>query len=185
VLTAGPMTGAIAPGASGVTARAAAGGTARTSAVVTVAPVVACGQLASDDFSNVPGAPTVILSATQGSGVCHLAGYIAPQERFQLNLPVSGYTGQHLQQGRGGLRLGLPGFRGSGSLNGSAAPAAASCTAVTAAAAASGAMAARACRAGAGHTEAGVWPMANCASPLGTRRPEEKRYGISPAEASA
>jgi feruloyl esterase len=90
---------------------------------VTAAPVITCGQLASADFSNVPDAPTVILSASQvappnGTAVCQVAGYIAPQEQFLLTLPVRGYTGRYLQQGCGGLcgqdYLGSAGSGGSG-----------------------------------------------------------------------
>jgi feruloyl esterase len=147
VLTAAAMTGCT--GASSVMVGPSADGPARTAAAVTVAPVTACGQLASHDFSDVPDAPTVILSATQvappapAPAVCQVAGYIAPQEQFQLTLPVSGYTGRYLQQGCGGLcGLDYLGSAGSGSPKGSAAPAsAASCTTVTAAAAASDAMA--------------------------------------------
>ena len=62
-----------------------------------MAPVVACGQLAGDDFSNVPDAPTVVLSATQASRLCQVVGYIAPQEQFLLTLPVRGYTDRYLQ----------------------------------------------------------------------------------------
>jgi hypothetical protein len=147
VLTAAAMTGCT--GASSVTAHAAAGSAARTDAAGTVAPVIACDQLASHDFSDVPDAPAVILSATQvtppapAPAVCQVAGYIAPQEQFRLELPVSGYTGRYLQQGCGGLcGLDYLGSAGSGSPKGSAAPAAAaSCTTVTAAAPASDAMA--------------------------------------------
>jgi hypothetical protein len=142
------MAGAVAPRASGVTARPAAGGTTRAAAAVTKAPVIACGQLASHDLSDVPDAPTVILSATQvtppkGAAVCQVAGYIAPQEQFLLTLPVSGYTGRYLQQGCGGLcGEDYLGSAGSGSPAGSAAAAsAASCATVTAAVAASDAMA--------------------------------------------
>jgi len=147
VLTAVAMTGCT--GASSVTARPSADGPARTAAAVTLAPVIACGQLASHDFSDVPDAPTVILSATQvtppapAPAVCQVAGYIAPQEQFQLTLPASGYTGRYLQHGCGGLcGLDYRGSAGSGGPKGSAGPAsAASCTTVTAAVAASDAMA--------------------------------------------
>jgi feruloyl esterase len=117
----------------------------RAVAAATTVPVVACGQLASDDFSNVSDAPTVILSASQaappgGTAVCQVAGYIAPQEQFLLTLPVGGYTGRYLQQGCGGLcgqgYLGSVGSAGSAS----AAPAG-TCVAVTAPAAAGGGMA--------------------------------------------
>lgn len=132
-------------GASSVTSHVAAGGAARTAAAGTVTPVIACGQLASHDLSDVPDAPTVILSATQvtpprGAAICQVAGYIAPQEQFLLTLPVSGYTGQYLQQGCGGL-CGEDYLGSAGS--GSSKPVASttSCTTVTAAAAASDAMA--------------------------------------------
>jgi hypothetical protein len=147
-VVAAAMTGCT--GASSVTSHvaaggAAAGGAARAAAAGTLAPVIACGQLASHDFSDVPDAPTVILSATQATSgaVCQVAGYIAPQEQFLLTLPVSGYTGRYLQQGCGGLcGEDYLGSAGSGSPKGSAAAAsAASCTTVTAAVAASGAMA--------------------------------------------
>ncbi len=151
VLTAVAMAGALAPGASGVTAHLAAGGTARTAAEVTAAPVITCGQLASADFSNVPDAPTVILSASQvappnGTAVCQVAGYIAPQEQFLLTLPVRGYTGRYLQQGCGGLcgqdYLGSAGSGGSGKPGGSqSAASAATCATVSAQAAAGGGMA--------------------------------------------
>jgi len=151
VLTAVAMAGSVAPGASGATARPAAGGTARTGAAMTEAPVITCGQLASDDFSNVPDAPTVILSARQaappkGTAVCQVAGYIAPQEQFVLTLPVRGYTGRYLQQGCGGLCgedfLGSAGSGGSGKSGGSASAAsAATCVTVSAPAAADGGMA--------------------------------------------
>jgi Tannase and feruloyl esterase len=67
----------------------------------------ACSQLASlrYDFSHVPDAPTVILSANQvtngGAPFCDVSGYIAPQEQFQLSLPVNSYAGVYLQQGCG------------------------------------------------------------------------------------
>ena len=132
-------------GASSVTAHAAADGTTRAAAAVTEAPVVACGQLASHDLSDVPDAPTVILSATQvtppkGAAVCQVAGYIAPQEQFRLTLPVSGYTGRYQQQGCGGL-CGEDYLGSAGSGSSKPVASTASCTTVTAATAASDAMA--------------------------------------------
>jgi len=110
-----------------------------------VAPVVACGQLASDGFSNVPDAPTVVLSATQASGFCQVVGYIAPQEQFLLTLPVSGYTDRYLEQGCGGLcGIDIPpaGSGGTASSTDSASKApATTCAAVSAHAAAAGGMA--------------------------------------------
>lgn len=113
-------------------------------AVATASPAVACGQLSTHDFSNVPDAPTVILSATQDSGNCQVVGYIAPQEQFTLTLPISGYNGRYLQQGCGGLcGEDYIGSVGSGASTGpqSAAPAATSCATVSGAAAAGGRMA--------------------------------------------
>ena len=93
--------------AFGVTSRPPAAGPSRTTAAVTVAPVISCGQLANLNFSGVPDAPTVVMSAQRltGSGppACQVVGYIAPQEEFVLTLPVSGYAGRYLQQGCGGL----------------------------------------------------------------------------------
>src|SRR6185437_5816663 len=85
----------------------------------------------SHDFSDVPDGPTVILSATQVSGNCRVVGYIAPQEQFRLNLPVSGYDGRYLQQGCGGLcGEDYLGSVGSGAAGGASA---ASCPTVSAA----------------------------------------------------
>jgi tannase/feruloyl esterase len=113
------VVGAAVPGASGAAIdpasgghAAALGGTAAPGSA-RVKPVVACGQLATiaHDFSNVPGAPTFISSATQstqgGVGFCSVSGYIAPQEGFLLSLPVTTWTGQYLQQGCGGF-CGVP-----------------------------------------------------------------------------
>src|SRR5437016_11827714 len=102
VLTTAGIAGAGAPRMATAAIRARTAPRAAAAATV-AAPVVACGQLASDGFSNVPGAPTVVLSATQASGFCQVIGYIAPQEQFLLTLPVSGYTDRYLEQGCGGL----------------------------------------------------------------------------------
>jgi feruloyl esterase len=144
VLTAAGITGAVAPRM--VTAATRVRTAPRAAAAAAVAPVVACGQLAGDDFSNVPDAPTVVLSATQASGFCQVAGYIAPQEQFRLTLPVSGYTGRYLQQGCGGLcGLDLLGSAGSGDTASSTGPASAAsattCATVSGHAAADGGMA--------------------------------------------
>jgi Tannase and feruloyl esterase len=110
--------GAAAAGASGaathLAAASAASSASRAPGVsragpATVRPVLACGQLATagGDFSNVPDAPAYVLSATHtGRGraaVCRVTGYIAPQEQFQLALPVRTYTGRYIQAGCGGL----------------------------------------------------------------------------------
>jgi feruloyl esterase len=68
----------------------------------------ACSELAGPtyDFSDVPYAPTVILSASEsgiqgGPTVCEITGYIAPQEQFRLTLPVDRYDGVYMQEGCG------------------------------------------------------------------------------------
>jgi hypothetical protein len=109
VLALAGITGAAASQAATTAPRSAADATAASTTTVgatadkTVAPIVACSQLANHDFTSIPDAPTVVLSATQSSRVCQVAGYIAPQEQFVITLPVSGYTDRYLQQGCGGL----------------------------------------------------------------------------------
>jgi hypothetical protein len=166
VLAAAGVAGGVATGAFGMTARPAAAGAARATAAVTVKPVIGCGQLASTNFSDVPDAPAVVLSAAvvtgQGPAVCQVAGYIAPQEQFLLALPVSGYSGQYLQQGCGGLcGEDYLGSVGSGSSAASAAGAAtAGCPAVSAQAAAGDGIATGTDNQGhiGGETD-GVWAM--------------------------
>ena len=142
VLTTAGIAGAGAPRTATAATRAS---TAPRAAAATVAPVVACGQLASDGFSNVPDAPTVVLSATQASGFCQVVGYIAPQEQFLLTLPVRGYTDRYLEQGCGGLcGIDIPpaGSGGTASPTDSASAASATtCATVSAHAAANGGMA--------------------------------------------
>jgi Tannase and feruloyl esterase len=111
----GGATGALAPRPSGVSPRltaamapesAAQAGQAHAAA--TVRPVIACDKLASGgyDFSNVPGAPAIVATAAtatdDGISFCNVTGYIAPQEQFELSLPVSTYAGRYVQDGCGG-----------------------------------------------------------------------------------
>jgi feruloyl esterase len=112
---AGLATGLAGPAAPGTSAAQAAPRSAQSLLAARRAspaiehPVVRCSQLATPryDFSDVPDAPAYLLSAVQsGTGqaaVCHISGYLAPQEQFQLALPVSTYTGEYLQSGCGGL----------------------------------------------------------------------------------
>jgi feruloyl esterase len=70
-------------------------------------PVVACAQLAKEDFSKaVPGTPTTITSATlitdNGAGYCDVRGTQPPRLQFDLRLPVSTWTGRYVQEGCGG-----------------------------------------------------------------------------------
>jgi len=166
VLAAAGMAGGVATGAFGTVTRPAAGSTGRTAAAVVLAPVIGCDQLASINFSDVPDAPTVVLSAGrvtgQGPAVCQVVGYITPQEQFVLTLPVSGYSGRYLQQGCGGLcgqdYLGLLGSGSSAAAAAGAAPA--GCPAGSAQVAAAGGMAVGTDNQGhiGGETD-GVWAM--------------------------
>jgi feruloyl esterase len=83
--------------------------------------VISCSRLAGPghDFSEVPDAPTVILSASEASGgggpLCNVYGYIAPQEQFLLSLPATNYAGVYLQQGCGsfcGIQIADPAATG-------------------------------------------------------------------------
>jgi hypothetical protein len=111
-VTAVMMAAGLVSGPGGVSARltaATAPEPAGHAATATVRPVIACDQLASSsyDFSNVPDAPTIVATgATATSGgdsFCDVTGYIAPQEAFELSLPVSTYTGRYVQEGCGGF----------------------------------------------------------------------------------
>jgi hypothetical protein len=75
------------------------------------APRYTCSQLAGEDFSQVRGAPTTILSVTlvtpsPANGAtfpyCDVSGIVAPQVQFELQLPTQTYTGRYLQEGCGG-----------------------------------------------------------------------------------
>jgi Tannase and feruloyl esterase len=77
----------------------------------TLTPKYSCAELASQDFSQIPGAPATILSATlvspaSGSTVsypyCQVDGIVAPQVQFQLQLPTASYAQRYLQEGCGG-----------------------------------------------------------------------------------
>jgi len=67
-------------------------------------PVMACGELANRDFSTLADAPLQVISAKEDAGVpvCHFEGLIAPQVRFRLDLPTTGYRGRYLEAGCGG-----------------------------------------------------------------------------------
>ena len=70
-------------------------------------PAIACEALAEVDVSAAVGAATRITSAkTVGAGdqaYCAVQGVIAPKIRFELRLPILGWTQRYLQVGCGGL----------------------------------------------------------------------------------
>lgn len=70
-----------------------------------VTPVMSCARLAALDLSRATGAATT-LTASETSGakaLCKVSGTIAPSIRFEVLLPLSGWTQRYLQTGCGGL----------------------------------------------------------------------------------
>jgi feruloyl esterase len=74
-------------------------------------PQYACSALPQQDFSQVTGAPTTILSATVKTATsatgtsyqyCDVSGIVDPQVQFELQLPTQTYAGRYLQEGCGG-----------------------------------------------------------------------------------
>lgn len=63
-----------------------------------VTPVMDCAQLAKEDFS-----PAHITSATAAAPYCKVTGFVDPQVKFEVRLPLSGWTQRFLQTGCGGL----------------------------------------------------------------------------------
>ena len=66
-----------------------------------------CKDLKTRDLTRLTAAPTVIISAeTEAIGarkVCEVQGYVHPQSRFTLRVPVADWNGDLLFQGCGGL----------------------------------------------------------------------------------
>jgi hypothetical protein len=69
-----------------------------------ISPVASCASLATLDLAPVE---TSIASSGEvtraGHQYCSVTGYISPQTRFEVLLPVSTWTGDYLQQGCGGF----------------------------------------------------------------------------------
>lgn len=75
---------------------------ARAATLAPVAPVRTCADLAATDLAAATGAPTTI-STTAADGQCVVTGTIAPAIRFEVRLPLAGWTRRLLQTGCGGL----------------------------------------------------------------------------------
>lgn len=70
-----------------------------------VTPTVSCASLAGLDLSGATGAKTD-LSASEVAGAkpyCRVTGTIAPAIKFEVRLPMAGWTQRYLQTGCGGL----------------------------------------------------------------------------------
>ncbi len=70
---------------------------------------VACEDLAGQDLTALPEAPTRITSATIVAAIddtpeyCAVTGYVAPQIQFEVRLPTDGWNGNYFQTGCGGF----------------------------------------------------------------------------------
>jgi feruloyl esterase len=89
-------------------AQAASGRSIHGRPVTVVTPRESCAALADLDLTGIPGAATQIDSATTASAsggwsYCDVTGTIAPQDQFELQLPLSTYTRRYLQVGCGVL----------------------------------------------------------------------------------
>jgi len=76
--------------------------------LATVAPVADCAALASADISAAVGAPTHLTSADavadgKPAPYCDVRGYVEPQIKFEVRLPLAGWTQRFVQTGCGGL----------------------------------------------------------------------------------
>jgi feruloyl esterase len=80
---------------------------ARAADPMPVAPVIACSALAKSDLGAAVGARTTIASATEvhegPKGYCKVEGVVAPAVRFEVRLPLAGWTQRYVQTGCGGL----------------------------------------------------------------------------------
>jgi len=69
----------------------------------------ACTDLLAEDVSAVPDAPSVITAAENMgaaggvSAYCKVQGYVRPNVRFELRLPLAGWNGKHLMRGCSGF----------------------------------------------------------------------------------
>jgi len=77
----------------------------RMASLAPVAPVMPCADLAKLDLAGATGAPTTF-TATEVAGAkpyCQVSGTIARANRFEVRLPLGGWTQRFLQTGCGGL----------------------------------------------------------------------------------
>jgi len=77
-------------------------------ALAAIAPVGNCAALSTADISRAVGAPTHITSAApvadgKPAPYCDVKGYVEPQIRFEVRLPLSTWTQRFVQTGCGGL----------------------------------------------------------------------------------
>ncbi|KAG6617541.1 uncharacterized protein IUM83_02602 [Phytophthora cinnamomi] len=72
-----------------------------------VEPVIACSDLLSANLTSIGGSGTNITEATEtevdGVSYCYVEGYLPPQAKWMMRLPISTWTQRYLQAGCGGL----------------------------------------------------------------------------------
>lgn len=75
---------------------------------------IECAALEEQDFTDIPDAPTAIISARMTSAqggfeaYCAVIGVVAPQVQFELRMPVQGWNGRYFQTGCWGLCGNVP-----------------------------------------------------------------------------
>ena len=91
--------------AAGLSSDASAGTrTAAGTAATRIAPVTSCTSLGTLDLARLLTSVQAAAEVTRGGHrYCSVIGYISPQTRFEVLLPVSTWTGDYLQQGCGGF----------------------------------------------------------------------------------
>ena len=83
-------------------------GDTRAAQLTAVKPTGECGSLVHADMAAAVGAPVHLESAQAihsgpGGGYCQVSGTVAPAVRFEVRLPLSGWTQRFVQTGCGGL----------------------------------------------------------------------------------
>ena len=84
----------------------------RAAEIAAVAPVMSCEALLGLDLTGLEGAPARIETATEvrentPRPYCAVTGYAAPAVRFEVRLPLQGWTQRFLMLGCGGFCLSL------------------------------------------------------------------------------
>jgi len=91
--------------AAGLAPMVKAADTALLADLAPQAALMPCADLAAIDLAGATGAPTTIAAQTVSGPqpTCKISGTIAPSIRFEVRLPITGWTQRYLQTGCGGL----------------------------------------------------------------------------------
>src|SRR3954466_2575643 len=71
-------------------------------------PTAGCAALTSARIPDATVTSATVVSADRQQRFCQVQGVLAPQTHFTVRLPVSGWTGQYVQQGCSGLCGAVP-----------------------------------------------------------------------------